>query len=304
MGDLMRPLAFPTLLEWALAEHRRHGSVFGLRSEHFFRPSGRTVRDACGHPLATPVGPAAGPHTQLAQNIVTPGSPGPGRRAQDGAGASTGTPCGRPCRSRASTPRTRASTASGPPSSPWPQAFAEYVHAHLAIAVLAAELDLDHDVAFNASVGYDLAGTAPAGHGRLHRGTARRLGDAGVPRGDGVARGPPRALHPLRPRAPGAHLPAGLRLVHHLDDARLPGGRDRADGGPPARQGPAHPGQVQPDHARVPRRARPARRPRLRAPRLRRPPLRRRPPATRMPCRCSPGSASGRTRPASCSASS
>ena len=40
------------------------------------------------------------------------------------------------------------------------QAYAEYVHAHLAIRVLAAELGLGDgdDVAFNASVGYDLAG--------------------------------------------------------------------------------------------------------------------------------------------------
>ena len=138
MGDLMRPLAFPTLLEWALAEHRRHGSVFGLRSEHFFRPSGRTVRDACGHTLATPVGPAAGPHTQLAQNIVTAWLAGARTielktvQVLDGDAVRAAVP--KPCINAEdegfncewSTELTVA------------QAFAEYVHAHLAIAVLAA----------------------------------------------------------------------------------------------------------------------------------------------------------------------
>ena len=158
MGDLMRPLAFPTLLGWALAEHRRHGSVFGLRSEHFFRPSGRRMHDACGHTLATPVGPAAGPHTQLAQNIVTAWLAGARVvelktvQVVDGDAIRAAVP--KPCINAEdegfncewSTELTVA------------QAFTEYVHAHLAIAVLAAELDLDDDLAFNASVGYDLEG--------------------------------------------------------------------------------------------------------------------------------------------------
>ncbi|HYN66668.1 MAG TPA: putative selenate reductase subunit YgfK, partial [Ornithinibacter sp.] len=158
MGDLMRPLPFPTLLEWALAEHDRHGSIFGLRSQHFFRPSGRRMRDACGHTLATPVGPAAGPHTQLAQNIVTAWLAGARVvelktvQVLDGDAVRAAVP--KPCINAEdegfncewSTELTVA------------QAFAEYVHAHLAITVLAAELGLDDDVVFNASVGYDLAG--------------------------------------------------------------------------------------------------------------------------------------------------
>ncbi|NCD19420.1 MAG: putative selenate reductase subunit YgfK, partial [Actinobacteria bacterium] len=72
MGDLMRPLPFGALMTWALAEYRAHGTVFGLGPEHVFRPAtGRTTRDPMGHTLATPIGPAAGPHTQLAANIVT-----------------------------------------------------------------------------------------------------------------------------------------------------------------------------------------------------------------------------------------
>lgn len=158
MGDLMRPLPFATLVEWALAEHRRHGSVFGLRSEHFFTPSEHRVRDACGHTLATPVGPAAGPHTQLAQNIVTAWLAGARvvelKTVQVLAGDAVRAAVPKPCINAEdegfncewSTELTVA------------QALTEYVHAHLAIAVLAAELGLDDDVVFNASVGYDLAG--------------------------------------------------------------------------------------------------------------------------------------------------
>ena len=61
----------PPSSAWALAERRRHGTVFGLRPEHVFHPSGPPARDPMGHAVATLVGPAAGPHTQLAQNIVT-----------------------------------------------------------------------------------------------------------------------------------------------------------------------------------------------------------------------------------------
>ncbi len=39
MGDLMRPLPFGALLEWALAEYHVHGSIFGLGAAHLFVPA-------------------------------------------------------------------------------------------------------------------------------------------------------------------------------------------------------------------------------------------------------------------------
>jgi putative selenate reductase len=53
-------------------ELEQHDSIFSLPSRRFFRDAGDlSVSDSlAGQTVATPVGPAAGPHTQLAQNIV------------------------------------------------------------------------------------------------------------------------------------------------------------------------------------------------------------------------------------------
>ena len=70
----MHPLAFPQLLEWALAEHRQSRSMFGISESLFYAPrSDRRfeTQRPFGTPIGTPIGPAAGPHTQLAQNIAS-----------------------------------------------------------------------------------------------------------------------------------------------------------------------------------------------------------------------------------------
>ncbi|MEW5826765.1 MAG: putative selenate reductase subunit YgfK [Candidatus Bipolaricaulota bacterium] len=69
----LRPVAFPRLLDWALSEFKARGSVFGVPAAHAFRPQRPELFQThrpFGTRLATPLGPAAGPHTQLAQNIV------------------------------------------------------------------------------------------------------------------------------------------------------------------------------------------------------------------------------------------
>jgi putative selenate reductase len=73
MTDRMRTLPFENLLDWILRESTTQGSIFGIPKDLFFVP-----RDGApyasrlfGHHLATPIGPAAGPHTQLTQNIIT-----------------------------------------------------------------------------------------------------------------------------------------------------------------------------------------------------------------------------------------
>ena len=71
MGDRMRPVPFEELIERIFEEYRNHGSVFGIHREDFFRPSGKHSIEVFGQKCATPLGPAAGPHTQLAQNIVS-----------------------------------------------------------------------------------------------------------------------------------------------------------------------------------------------------------------------------------------
>lgn len=70
MGDIMRPVPFKQLLRWITEEYRSQWTIFGIpESQFFIKENGKNIQifdESC----ATPVGPAAGPHTQLTQNIV------------------------------------------------------------------------------------------------------------------------------------------------------------------------------------------------------------------------------------------
>ena len=79
MTDTMRPLPFDQLLDWALGELRHSRSIFGIPRRLFYGPRPNApyavpdlfaTATSPGRYLATPIGPGAGPHTQLAQNIV------------------------------------------------------------------------------------------------------------------------------------------------------------------------------------------------------------------------------------------
>jgi len=73
MSDKMRPLPFDRLLRWVLTELEENGSIFGIPRSLFFTPKKDApyTTELFGARLATPIGPAAGPHTQLARNIVS-----------------------------------------------------------------------------------------------------------------------------------------------------------------------------------------------------------------------------------------
>ncbi len=72
MSDHFQPLDFRTLAKWVFGELEARGSVFGIPKELFFVPAAddpfRT--SLYSQPLDTPFGVAAGPHSQMAQNIV------------------------------------------------------------------------------------------------------------------------------------------------------------------------------------------------------------------------------------------
>lgn len=68
MGDRMTPMPFGQLVEWIRKEYEDKGTVFGVYRP--YRAEERNNREIFGRTLETPIGPAAGPHTQLAQNIV------------------------------------------------------------------------------------------------------------------------------------------------------------------------------------------------------------------------------------------
>ncbi len=68
----LRPAPFPNLLRRMFDELETCGSIFDLPQKKFWRPDPERDLGVLfrGAPAGTPVGPAAGPHTQLAQNIV------------------------------------------------------------------------------------------------------------------------------------------------------------------------------------------------------------------------------------------
>lgn len=70
MSDRMRPVPFRELLLRALAEYRAKGSIFDIPEAHFWQSSGTRRVPVFSSHAANPVGPAAGPHTQLSQNII------------------------------------------------------------------------------------------------------------------------------------------------------------------------------------------------------------------------------------------
>ncbi len=73
MSDLMRTQPFGVLLDWILKEFKQKQAIFGIPRSLFYKPqkdSPYAIPNLYGHYLATPIGPAAGPHTQLTPNII------------------------------------------------------------------------------------------------------------------------------------------------------------------------------------------------------------------------------------------
>ena len=68
MSDVMTPIPFSDLMNRIIDEHSKHGSCFGLKN--FYRADANHTFTLFGRKLETQIGPAAGPNTQLAQNII------------------------------------------------------------------------------------------------------------------------------------------------------------------------------------------------------------------------------------------
>ncbi|MEG2773822.1 MAG: putative selenate reductase subunit YgfK [Acetivibrio sp.] len=156
MGDRMTPIPFHELMNWVKTEKCQSGKVFGLRKP--FIKEGNQTLPIFTEKMETPFGPAAGPHTQLAQNIIASYYAGSRffelKTVQilDGEDLPVAKPCilaDDECY-----------------NCEWstelyvPQAFDEYVKGWFACKVLAKEYGLgDPDgFVFNMSVGYNLEG--------------------------------------------------------------------------------------------------------------------------------------------------
>ena len=72
MSDRFVPISMEALTAWVFDELHSKGSIFGIPEALFFRPrdTDRFKRNIYGVDLETPFGVAAGPHSQMAQNIV------------------------------------------------------------------------------------------------------------------------------------------------------------------------------------------------------------------------------------------
>ena len=69
MSDIMRPIPFEELLQRVFQEYKK-GSIFGIKKENFFTYDKKHKAKIFDKTCSSVVGPAAGPHTQLAQNII------------------------------------------------------------------------------------------------------------------------------------------------------------------------------------------------------------------------------------------
>jgi NADPH-dependent glutamate synthase beta subunit-like oxidoreductase len=72
MSDRFGPITMEQLTDWVFDELQQQDSVFGVPRSAFFTPrtDDRFRTSVYGQDLETPFGVAAGPHTQMAQNII------------------------------------------------------------------------------------------------------------------------------------------------------------------------------------------------------------------------------------------
>ncbi|MCX8057503.1 MAG: putative selenate reductase subunit YgfK, partial [Ignavibacteria bacterium] len=71
MAQKMKPIPLQNLLEWIFNELINEQSIFGIPKKNFFKKTNGNYFDFIDKKIETPFGPAAGPHTQLAHNIIT-----------------------------------------------------------------------------------------------------------------------------------------------------------------------------------------------------------------------------------------
>ncbi|MDV4151297.1 hypothetical protein R0131_10630 [Clostridium sp. AL.422] len=71
MSDVMKIMSFEKILEITLKDYYTKGKIFGVEEKHFYRDIDNSIEmNFCNEYLRFPIGPAAGPHTQLTQNFL------------------------------------------------------------------------------------------------------------------------------------------------------------------------------------------------------------------------------------------
>ena len=158
MSEVMTCMPFEQLMNWVLEEKKTKGTVFGQHRAYAAETDRKL--NIFERNLETPIGPAAGPHTQLTQNIVASYYAGARffelKTVQKMDGAELAACINRPC----------ILADDEGYNCEWstelyvPQAMGEYIKAWFILHVIAKEFDLgaQDGFQFNISVGYDLAG--------------------------------------------------------------------------------------------------------------------------------------------------
>jgi putative selenate reductase len=196
MNDDLHPLSFPRLIDWIGRERDAQGTLFGIHRDlcHWSLAGKPYAMQRHGRHLEAPVGVAAGPHTQLSQNIVAAWACGARvfelKTVQD--------------RDDLVVPRPCIDMTDEGYNCEWSQelpidvSFAQYADAWTAIRLLQREMgaydEAEPGFLFDASIGYDLAGI----------------------RGAKVQRYLDRLAHP------GAEIAARLAAIGRGDDIALP----------------------------------------------------------------------------------
>lgn len=70
MSDVMHPIPFAKLIHRIFFEYKNERNIFGIPDKYFYYPKSFNKYNIYDEYIDTPLGPAAGPHTQLTQNII------------------------------------------------------------------------------------------------------------------------------------------------------------------------------------------------------------------------------------------
>lgn len=158
MSDRMSPISFEKMVNWMVEEVKAKGSIFGIHRDKIYYSKAQNTIPFLGEKLGIPIGPAAGPNSQLAQNIVAAYLTGSRfielKTVQilDGEDLPVSKPCIKAedeCYNVEWSTELRVE-----------EAYEEYVKAWFLLHLLQKELGIseERDFMFNMSVGYDLEG--------------------------------------------------------------------------------------------------------------------------------------------------
>jgi putative selenate reductase len=153
-------MAFSEQVRWIQGEARNSNSVFGIRRDKFYQNRSGKGIELLGVKLPSPLGPAAGPHCQLAENLVAAYLVGSRfielKTVQTMDGKELRAGVARPCINA----QDEGYNVEWSTELTVPEAFEEYVKAWFLLHLCSKEFGLADapDFIFNMSVGYSLEG--------------------------------------------------------------------------------------------------------------------------------------------------